>query len=91
MTTAQAKAWRRDAKQHDFRIALKHLDVAGKKDKSRRRYELQYTKNHGGHYRDYLQGRKVPAEYWGPYTGQHDKLVLSSDPQHDLLKGFLTR
>jgi hypothetical protein len=54
MTTAQAKAWRRDAKLHNFRIALKHPDVAGKKDKSRQRYELQYAKYHGGHYRDYF-------------------------------------
>ena len=91
MTTSQAKAWRRDAKQHNFRIALKHPDVAGKTNKSRQRYELQYTKYHGSHYRDYLQGRKVSMEYWGPYTGQHDKLVLSGDPQHDVLRGFLTR
>lgn len=77
MTPAQAKAWRRDAKQQNFRIALKHPDVAGKKDKSRQRYELQYEKYHGGHYRDYLQGRKVSMEYGSPYTGQHDKLVLS--------------
>ena len=91
MTAAQAKAWRRDAKQKNFRIALKHPEVAGKKDKSRQRYELQYDKYHGGHYRDYLQGRKVPIEYWGPYTGQHDKLVLSGDPQNDVLKGHLTR
>ena len=30
-------------------------------------------------------------EYWGPYTGRHDKLVLSGDPQNDVLKGHLTR
>ena len=68
MTTAQAKKWRRDAKQHNFRIALKHPDVAGKTKKSRQRYELQYAKYHGSHYRDYLKGRKVHMEYWGTYT-----------------------
>ena len=91
MTTAQAKAWRRNAKQHNFCIALKRPDVSGKKDKSRQRYELQYAKYHGGYYRDYLKDRKIPMEYWGPYTGHHDKLVLSGDPQHDVLRGFLSR
>ena len=33
----------------------------------------------------------MPEEYWGPYTGQHDKIVLSGDPQHDVRRRFLTR